>query len=397
MKCPYCSGVIADNANFCTKCGHKIIRCPTCHRVLEFKQKTCPFDGTEFSEELLADLPEFISEETIKLVRDETIRLESNPLREEKIAQEIHDQIKRKEGSPIRYCKECGKQFLGSGTLCDDCKRKKASSKPINIERKKRKFSPLIVVLLVLLMVILCTGIVIGVYFILRDSTSNASSDDDGVASFSSEVEDNEVKEDDVDNFDESSAGEGSDGLDDGLENENQVESELTPHFASESDSQEKGQIDLAAENMKKAQEYSENAVAYDDHAYAIFDYMEEGLGNFDDCEKFCERMGGHLAVINSQAENDFLFKYISDSGLALAFFGYTDQDKEGDWHWVTDTDNTYSNWNKSDGNVQPNNGAANSNVKPENYAEFFKKADDGTWNDAPFGANTYHFICEWE
>ncbi|MCD7758001.1 MAG: ABC transporter substrate-binding protein [Clostridiales bacterium] len=134
------------------------------------------------------------------------------------------------------------------------------------------------------------------------------------------------------------------------------------------------------------------DALEYDGHRYAIYDLEEESLDSWDAVEAFCEEMGGHLAVIDSQEENDALYQYVLDSGLTLAFFGYSDQDEEGNWQWVAG-DSSYTNWLEG----QPNNGAANSNGSAENYAEFSKDAADGTWNDAPFGANTYHFICEWD
>lgn len=135
----------------------------------------------------------------------------------------------------------------------------------------------------------------------------------------------------------------------------------------------------------------------YDGHAYAIFNFMTLGLGSFDACEEYCEEMGGHLAVINSQEENEAVYKLVTDSGLKLAFFGYTDQEIEGEWEWVDGSDNSYTNWCKISGKEQPNNGAANGGKDPENYAEFYKETANGMWNDAIFGANTYRFVCEWE
>ena len=32
-----------------------------------------------------------------------------------------------------------------------------------------------------------------------------------------------------------------------------------------------------------------------------------------------------------------------------------------------------------------------------EDYAQFYREATDGTWNDAPFGVNTTLFIIEWD
>lgn len=140
---------------------------------------------------------------------------------------------------------------------------------------------------------------------------------------------------------------------------------------------------------------YNCDAESYQGHIYAIFNYKDEKLNDYNDCERFCESMGGHLAVIESQEENDFIFNYIRSEGLTLAFFGYSDEEYEGDWQWANGSDSTWTNWDTESG--QPNNGSTNSNKRRENYAEFFKSSGTGTWNDAPFGSNTYHFICEWE
>lgn len=130
----------------------------------------------------------------------------------------------------------------------------------------------------------------------------------------------------------------------------------------------------------------------YDGHVYAIFNIRKEGLNSFQETEQWCEERGGHLAVINSEEENEFIYQYVLDSGLKLAFFGYTDEKEEGVWEWVYG-ESDYTNWAEG----QPNNGANNKSHKGENYAEFYRKNSDGTWNDAIFAVNTHRFICEWE
>lgn len=152
----------------------------------------------------------------------------------------------------------------------------------------------------------------------------------------------------------------------------------------------EEGKENLLA---KIQNNYSADAVEYVGHVYAIYNIKEENLETWDECESFCEDMGGHLAVIETKEENDFLYQYIREKGLVVAFFGYTDQYSEGNWEWITGENAGYTNWAKG----QPNNGKNNKNKKEENYAEFYKETQDGTWNDAPFGSNTHRFICEWE
>lgn len=130
-------------------------------------------------------------------------------------------------------------------------------------------------------------------------------------------------------------------------------------------------------------------------HAYALFNYDDLGLSTFNEWEAFCENMGGHLAIIDNESENSFLYNslrgtYNSATGEQMysAFFGYTDQENEGSWHWLYKSGDYTPNW--ADG--QPNDLGGG-----EDYALFHKDTMDGTWNDSKIGVNSYWFICEWE
>lgn len=89
---------------------------------------------------------------------------------------------------------------------------------------------------------------------------------------------------------------------------------------------------------------YSDNAAEYQGNVYAIFNIKDENLESWDECETFCESMDGHLAVINSEDENEFIYQYIRENGLKVSFFGYTDQYNEGEWEWVTGEYGEYTN-----------------------------------------------------
>lgn len=147
--------------------------------------------------------------------------------------------------------------------------------------------------------------------------------------------------------------------------------------------------------NDKENRDIPADAYYYNGHYYYIYDVKNENLNSFWEAEEFCEDRGGHLAVINSAKENREIYEYVKSCGLTVAFFGYTDEEKEGEWHWVVEGNSSYENWSEK-GN-QPNNGSTNAGKTEEDYAEFFKDTADGTWNDAPFKSNTHHFICEWD
>lgn len=138
----------------------------------------------------------------------------------------------------------------------------------------------------------------------------------------------------------------------------------------------------------------------YKDHTYAFYDASRYGFTNYAQVAEFCRQQGGHLAVINNDAENTYLFELLRDISKITAFFGYSDEDDEGDWQW-SDGDSSYSNWTTYGSWDLPDNGEAYGG--DEDYAEFNyergKKGipNDGTWNDAPFMDNTTTFICEWD
>ena len=92
-----------------------------------------------------------------------------------------------------------------------------------------------------------------------------------------------------------------------------------------------------------------------------------------------CEKLGGHLAIIKSKEEADFV------AGLTAgknAWLGATDAHKEGDWRWLDGTELNFNNWH--DG--EPNN---------LNKEHVLHMGWSGKWNDASDGGK-YYFVCEW-
>ena len=131
------------------------------------------------------------------------------------------------------------------------------------------------------------------------------------------------------------------------------------------------------------------DAFEYNGHYYKIY---SDVCDTWEEAEEYCESLGGHLAVISSQEENDAIFSYLISSGYKNAYFGYSDSQEEGNWRWVVENESSYTNWHPNEPNgEQPN----------EDYAMFYKKYSDGTWNDGIFGRGTStddgNFICEWD
>ena len=138
----------------------------------------------------------------------------------------------------------------------------------------------------------------------------------------------------------------------------------------------------------------------YNGHSYAFYDANDYDLTTYSAVSNFCHKQGGHLAVINNEEENSYLYNLMTSLYDHTVFFGYSDENQEGVWEWDGDY-STYENWTRWGDWDLPDNGREWGGN--EDYAEFNYDTihdwspRDGTWNDAPFMDNTSTFICEWE
>lgn len=131
------------------------------------------------------------------------------------------------------------------------------------------------------------------------------------------------------------------------------------------------------------------NTVAFQGHHYLVCE--QEEITTWEEAKAFCENAKGHLAVISSQEENDFLFSYVKENGYRAAYFGLSDAREEGAWEWVNGEALTYTNWFIGEPNAED---------ETEDYAAFFVVPDDGTWFDSDYGGNNGGgrvFLCEWD
>lgn len=132
--------------------------------------------------------------------------------------------------------------------------------------------------------------------------------------------------------------------------------------------------------------EPSGEKVTFNGHTYQVFKF-DNVTGR--DVISYCKKMGGYMAHINDAEENAFLSNYIRESNIGYAYFGYTDEEVEGDWKWVDGKNSSYTNWGKN----EPNNEHGE-----EHYAIINQ---DGSWNDGGFEGDSAKgrafVICEWE
>lgn len=142
-------------------------------------------------------------------------------------------------------------------------------------------------------------------------------------------------------------------------------------------------------ELKEKEKDIPKDALRWNGHKYCVFDI---NLETYEEAEKYCKERNGYLATISSEAENKAVFKYITKIGYENVYFGLTDRDEEGVWTYTNGEPVGYINWNEG----EPNNESSR-----ENYAMFYYKYTEGTWNDGDFGHITVNsgkaFLCEWD
>ena len=127
------------------------------------------------------------------------------------------------------------------------------------------------------------------------------------------------------------------------------------------------------------------DALQYDGTYYKFY----SDASSWEEAQAKCEERGGHLAIIDSGEENAFLHSYFVKYGYERCNFGLSDAAEEGNWTWIdgVSAGNRYSNFNSA----QPD-----ADTVYEDYAEFWNKYSDGTWNDCYYVEGS-GYICEWD
>lgn len=132
------------------------------------------------------------------------------------------------------------------------------------------------------------------------------------------------------------------------------------------------------------------DAIEFNGHYYYVYNLST--VTTWEEAKQYCESQGGYLATITSREEDEFVYSYLRNNfDYESAYFGFTDQDEEGSWVWDNGEVSSYTNWHS---------GEPNSENPNEDFAMYYYKYSDGSWNDGDFYNNTVNsgrvFICEW-
>ena len=148
-----------------------------------------------------------------------------------------------------------------------------------------------------------------------------------------------------------------------------------------QTDSKYKGSFRLKLSPMS----HVDSVEYFRNHAYAISNDMQ----TWEEAERICEDMGGHLVVIDDAEENAYIRDLAIEAGKeGYVAIGFTDEENEGRWKWVVPTDSTYTCWN--DG--EPNDGS--DFIVSQDYAYMY---ENGTWDDGYGRGELRYYVCEWD
>lgn len=124
-------------------------------------------------------------------------------------------------------------------------------------------------------------------------------------------------------------------------------------------------------------------------HYYQVYGNVEGEQLTWEEAKKACEEMGGHLATITSQEEQDFISSLSGDETLIgkwSVWIGLSDLEETGTWKWVTGEPFEYSNW---------------ANNEPSGKGEYLvamwgRTGSSCKWNDCS-PTTAYAYLCEWD
>ncbi|WP_020471445.1 C-type lectin domain-containing protein [Zavarzinella formosa] len=120
----------------------------------------------------------------------------------------------------------------------------------------------------------------------------------------------------------------------------------------------------------------------------SLYKFFPEQL-SWKEAKAKCEKLGGHLAVVNDANENAVLRQLVLAAGKRETWIGATDEKNQGVWEWVNNAKFSYKNWEKT----QPNNKGG-----VEHYVILWA-VERGEWCDQPNVALLPHrpgFVCQW-
>ena len=135
----------------------------------------------------------------------------------------------------------------------------------------------------------------------------------------------------------------------------------------------------------------------YNGHTYAVIEQKLDPLAAND----YCKNIGGYLATITSQGEQDFVASLAAQVDYSDFWIGGSDYGSEGEWYWLNGEPWGYTAWYPGEPSRQDR-----ADGVEEMYLMLWKVNDEWSWNDqrndvistglAYFPGNV-GYVCEYD
>ena len=83
----------------------------------------------------------------------------------------------------------------------------------------------------------------------------------------------------------------------------------------------------------------------------ACFHVSPQKSSTFVECEYYCETLGGTLASVRDERENDFVRDLLGGKEAAYLGLFEAGEDESGDWRWVDGHEDSFRPWNPGEPN----------------------------------------------
>ncbi|XP_059908500.1 collectin-11 isoform X2 [Gadus macrocephalus] len=112
------------------------------------------------------------------------------------------------------------------------------------------------------------------------------------------------------------------------------------------------GEMDILVAQLSSEIKFIKNAVAGIKETDTKVYLLVKEERSFAEAEAFCQARGGHLAMPRDPTANALLAAYLSEAGLARAYIGLQDAEREGDFRYVDRSPmTTFGRWRKGEPN----------------------------------------------
>lgn len=147
---------------------------------------------------------------------------------------------------------------------------------------------------------------------------------------------------------------------------------------------EEEAETDLSESTEEQSVEeaVADKAASEEEDSSGIHSYSVEKVNcTWTEAKAIAEEKGGHLAIINSEEENEYIKSLLQLEGVIMYWIGGTDLEG-GIYTWIDGTPIQYADWH---------DGEPNGDQGIEHYMSLYQIGGEWKWNDLPDDVGAYY------